>query len=67
MTSTTTDHKQRANVAAKCALAGATFMVTEDDYGGPLFVVTQGATTCLFHSLREVEEWLEELTEVAPC
>ena len=67
MTSTTPDHKQRATMAAKCALVGAIFTVTEDDYGDPLFVVTQGAATCLFHSLQAVTEWLEELTEVAPC
>lgn len=61
------DQKCRATAAAKCALAGATFTVTEDDHGDPLFVVTQGAATCLFHSLQQVEEWLAELTEVAPC
>lgn len=64
------DHKRRATAAARCALVGAAFMVTEDDYGDPLFVVTKGAATCLFQSLQQVEEWLEdlkELAEVAPC
>lgn len=67
MTLTDTEHKQRATVAAKCALAGATFTVTDDDRSNPLFVVTQGAATHLFRKLHEVEEWLDELTEGAPC
>ena len=61
------DNKKRATTAAKCALVGATFTVTEDDYGDPLFVVNLGAATCLFHSLRHIEEWLAELTEVTSC
>lgn len=61
------NHKHRATTAAKCALIGATFTVTEDDYGDPLFVVTLGAATCLFQSLQQVDEWLEDLSEVAPC
>lgn len=61
------DHKRRATTAAMCALIGATFTVTEDDFGDLLFVVNLGAATCLFQSLRQVEEWLEELPEVAPC
>jgi hypothetical protein len=61
------NHKQRATTAAKCALIGATFTVTEDDYGDPLFVVSLGAATCLFQSLQHVEEWLDELSEVSPC
>lgn len=64
MPSSTLDHKQRATAAAKCALVGATFAVTEDDYGEPLFVVTKGAATCLFHSLLQVEEWVAELAEL---
>ena len=67
MTRIISDHKQRATRAAKCAWFGATFYVTEDDYGDPLFVVNLGAATCLFHSLQQVDEWLAELTEVAPC
>lgn len=67
MAITDTQRKQRSSAAARCALVGATFTVTEDDYGDPLFVVTQGAVTCLFHSLQQVEEWLAELTEVASC
>lgn len=63
----TAEHKKRATTAAKCALVGATFAVTEDDYGDPLFVVNLGAATCLFDSLRQVEEWLAELTEVTSC
>lgn len=59
--------KCEATAAARCALHGAALAVTEDDYGDPLLVVTQGAATCLFHSLQQVEEWLAELTEVAPC
>ncbi len=61
------EHKKRATAASKCALIGATFNVTEDDYGGSLYVVQLGAATCLFHSLRLVEEWLAELTEVTSC
>ncbi len=61
------DNKQRATMAAKCALVGATFSVTEDDYGDSLYVVNLGAATCLFHSLCQVEEWLEELTEMTSC
>jgi hypothetical protein len=60
-------NKQRATMAAKCALVGATFTVTEDDYGDKLYVVNLGAATCLFHSLYQVEEWLAELTEVTSC
>lgn len=67
MSSTTSEPKHRATLAAQCARAGATFRVIEDDYGDPLFVVNLGAATCLFHSLRQVEEWLGELREVAPC
>ncbi len=61
------DHKKRATTAAKCALIGATFALTQDDYGDTLYVVNLGAATCLFHSLRQVEEWLAEWMEVAPC
>ena len=61
------DHKQRATAAAKCALAGATFTVTDDDRNNPLFVVTHGAATHLFRKLYEVEEWFARLSEVALC
>ncbi len=61
------DYKNRATIAAKFALLGATFTVTEDDHGDSLYVVNLGAATCLFHSLRQVEEWLAELTEVTSC
>ena len=67
MSSTTAEYKRRATAAATRALFGATFMVTEDDYGDLLFVVTQGAATCVFHSRRQFEEWLEELPEVVSC
>lgn len=67
MSSTPSELKRRATVAARCALAGATFTVTDDDRGDPLFVVTQGAATHLFRRLHQVEEWLAELPEVAPC
>ena len=67
MRHTDAERKQRATVATKCALVGATFTVTDGDYGDPLFVVTTGAATCLFQSLHQVEEWLAELTEVTPC
>ena len=63
----TTDPKQLATTAAKCALAGATFTVTDDDRGDPLYVVTLGPATHHFRSLPLVEEWLTELQEVAPC
>ncbi len=57
----TADRKYRATIAAKCALVGATFAVTQDDDGEPLFVVTHGAATCLFYFLLEIDEWLCEL------
>lgn len=62
-TMTRADHKAHATTAAKCALIGATFTVTETDYGDELLVVNLGAATCLFHSLHQVEEWLAELVE----
>lgn len=58
------ERKARASAAAKCALVGATFTVTDDDRGAPLFVVNDGSATHLFRKLEEVDEWIEATSEV---
>ena len=60
------ERKARARAAALCALNGATFTVTDDDRGAPLFVVAEGAVTHLFRSLGEVDSWLTACSEVVP-
>ena len=58
------ERKARDSIAAKCALTGAMFAVTDDDRGAPVFVVNEGSATHLFRKLEEVDEWLEAASEV---
>ena len=60
------ERKARDNTAARCALLGATFTVTDDDGGAPLFVVAEGAATHLFRSLDEVDSWLTACSDIVP-
>lgn len=58
------ERKARDKRAAMCALAGATFHVSDDDRGRPVFVINQGSSTYRFRSLEEVDGWLSARSEV---
>lgn len=49
-------------IRARCALAGITLHVTEDDLGKPLFIASRWAMTRSFSSAEEVEAWLARVT-----
>jgi hypothetical protein len=58
------ERKARDTRAALCALAEATFNVSDDDRGRPVFVINQGSRTYRFRSLEEVDGWLSAFSEV---
>lgn len=47
---------------AKCALAGIALVVTDDDHGQPLYIVSKWALTKAFSTLEELEAWLSQVT-----
>ena len=49
-------------IRARCAPAGVTLHLTEDDFGKPLFIVSRWAMTRSFSSVEAVEAWLARVT-----
>lgn len=64
MTHVTSDMKRLATVAARCALAGITLHHFHGGTEDEVFIVGRWSMTRDFHSLDDVERWLQNVAPV---
>jgi hypothetical protein len=51
-----------ATLTAAAALVGYVLVRTEDDHGSETFIATREASTLRFHSVAEVDAWIDQQT-----
>lgn len=56
--------KRFHTAAAAAALGGYTLLRAEDDHGCEEFIATRGAETLRFHSLAQIDAWVDHLIEL---